>query len=149
MSNQYEALGLSVISRSEVVGLSGEIKAYRKKSLKLKMVQLVTAIVLLVCLVSDMLPFFLVLVSGLVIIVAAVVFEKRALNDALQETASLIRGSGLDDNSFASSLLENDSPELVSLVRAGAAIVGEDRVFNVDNDHLVLCGAAEETPSDK
>lgn len=140
--DQYQSLGLSVISRHHVDGLNDVITHFRSNSRNVKVIQLVTALSLLFFVLTDMLPTVAVVVSGIAILLAATVVGKKTAAAAVSETEALLKVSTFIDESDSTQRAASDSSFLKDLVESGVASVGSDIVANVEGDTLVLCSKA-------
>jgi hypothetical protein len=136
--DQYQSLGLTVLSRHGVAGLGDVITTFRSNSRKVKVVQLVTALSLLFFVLTDMLPTVAVVLSGVAILVAATVAGRRTAAAAASETEALLNASTfVDDESTVNAV--SDQSFLKDIVESGVATLGNGLVVNVDSDELVLC----------
>jgi hypothetical protein len=137
--DQYQSLGLTVLSRHGVAGLGDVIATFRSNSRKVKVVQLVTALSLLFFVLTDMLPTVAVVLSGFAILVAATVAGRRTAAAAASETESLLNASTFVDENESTVNAVSDQSFLKGIVESGVATLGNGLVVNVDSDELVLC----------
>lgn len=137
--DQYRLLGLTVLSRYEVPGLGEVVKTLKSNSTKVKVVQLVTALSLLVSILTGMLPTLAVVLSGAAVLIAATVVGKKASSAAIVEARTILEKSLTGDDDAALKNAVTDETVLRDLVESGVASVYETHVVNVDSNELVLC----------
>ena len=142
--DQYRSLGLTVLSKHEVAGVQSVIQNFRDSSRKVKIIQLVTALALLVFILTDMLPTVAVVVSGVVVLVAATVVGRKAASASIADAEEILEKADFVDSGQIVNTVASDPAFLKDLVESGVASIGEDVVVNVDGDFIVVCSKSSE-----
>lgn len=135
---QYETLGLSVVSRHEAAGIQNVVLDLGTGSRKIRIVQLLTALALLIFLITDMLPSAAVILSAAVVFVTVIVVGRRLLANAISDARQILSGINFGSHSEEFESFASDPSFFKELVESGIATVGSN-VVNVEGDILVLC----------
>ena len=142
--DQYRSLGLTVLAKHEMPGLQAIVSNLRDTSRKVKVIQLVTALALLIFIVTDMLPTVAVAVSGLVVLIAATVAGRKATVSSVTDAGALLEMADFAGSGEIVNTVSSDTVFLKDLVESGVASIGQDVVVNVDGDFIVVCAKPSE-----
>lgn len=135
---QYETLGLSVVSRYKAAGIQNVVLDLKAGSRKIRIVQLLTALALLIFLMTDMLPSPAVILSAAAVFITVIIVGRRLLATAIDDARSILGGVNFGSHSDEFEGFASDTLFFKELVESGIATVGT-KVVNVEGDLLVLC----------
>jgi hypothetical protein len=135
---QYEILGLAAVSKYEAAGIQNVVLDLRAGSRKIRIVQLLTALALLIFLMTDMLPSPAVILSAAAVFITVIIVGRRLLTTAIDDARKIFDGIDFGSHSGEFEGFASDPLFFKELVESGIATVGSS-VVNVEGDILVLC----------